>query len=168
MYLSFLLSKLCENRKDQGAIFFLHGKRGDHLCTYPRTYPFLFHRTIFIFSLFILLQALHASLPPFVPTRFGYSFSLPSLLHSTLQHMFPYPIPTLFRSPSHYFLITPTPQPPQEASPTPGNRSRAHCKPSRRSRDRGHILCPRCLWIEREAQRPFEQARLLCFGVAYV
>jgi len=58
-------------RKPQGSSsrFLLHGKRVDLLRTYPHTYPFLFHHTIFIFSLFILLQALHASLPPFAPTR---------------------------------------------------------------------------------------------------
>jgi len=53
--------------------FLLHGKRGNLLRTYPRTHPFLFHHTDFIPSLFILLQALHASLPPFspfIPTRF--------------------------------------------------------------------------------------------------
>jgi len=81
----------------------------------------------------------------------GHSFSPPSLLHSTLQRTFPYPIPTLFRSPRHRFLMLPAPQPPQEGSPTPGNRSRTHCKPSRRIRDRGHVLYPRCLCIEREA-----------------
>jgi len=50
-----------------------HGMRGNLLRTYPRTHPFLFYHTDFIFSLFILLQALYASLPrfsPFVPTRF--------------------------------------------------------------------------------------------------
>ena len=115
----------------------------------------LTHHTIFIFSLFILLQALRASLPPFVPTRSSHlspgHCSLPSLLHSTLQRMLPYPISTLFCSPSHHFLMISTPRPPQEASPTPGNRSRTHCKSSRRSRDCDHVLYPRCPWIEREA-----------------
>jgi len=97
-------------RKPQGSRghFLLHSKRGDLLRTYPRTYPFLFHHTIF-FLLFILLQALHASLPPFEPMRFlpliAWSLLLPAFslafYFTTYVSLFPYPLSSARQS--HHF-----------------------------------------------------------------
>jgi len=46
-------------------------------------------------------------------------FSPPSLLHSTLHRTFPYPIPTLFRSPCHHFLMLPPRGLPKKDLPLP-------------------------------------------------
>ena len=114
LYRSFLLSKLCENRKDRGAISSSTASEGTpYTHIHVLTYSYFTVPSSSSHYSFSCRPSTRHVLPPFTCSHlsFGRSFSPPSLLHSTLQRRFPYPIPTLFRSPSHHFLIPPAVSP---------------------------------------------------------
>ena len=94
----------------------------------------------------------------------GHSFSPPSLLHSTLQRTFPYPIPTLFRSSRPHIF-------PHASRPAASPRRTSHSRKSQShslqvfSGDLGPWPC----FVPSESMcRVFDRAPLLSFGVAYV
>jgi len=137
MYLSFLLSKLCENRKDRGVISPVTAREAEgtsyaHIRAHIHSYFTIpFSPSHYSFS---CRPSVHHSRPSHQRACShlspGHPFSPPSLLHSTLQRMVPY-------SHSHSLPLAKS-QFPHDLHPAASPRSVSHsrksqshcCKPS--------------------------------------